>query len=367
MLDSSCGTYSLPTGELNAELFRSSGDCIKILSLDGNVCQLNPGGVVALELAEPGQLLGKAWWSFWPDDSKPLAEAAFNVAKSGSNHQFHAFCPTVKGPPRWWDVVTSPIYDVAGQVKEVMVVSRDMTKLFLVREELKKANQLKDELLATVAHELRSPIAAATTATDLLKLKEFEHQRVTEFAGLIQRQLSHMSRIAEDLLDASRISRGGISLNMQRVSMKSVLAETLEQLHAAHMAKQQLVLLTLPENDCVVMGDSTRMVQVAANVLANAIRYTPENGVIQVALSRIQNSIELSITDSGIGIDAERIAGIFDLYVQGSKTSARKTDGLGLGLSLVKALVTAHGGSVTAESMGNNLGSHFSIRLPAID
>ena len=367
MLDSSCGTYSHPTGELNAELFRSSGDCIKILDLDGKLCQLNPGGVVALELAEPGQLFGKVWWSFWPDDSKPAAKAAFNMAKSGSNHQFHAFCPTVKGTPRWWDVVTSPIYDVAGQVKEVMVVSRDMTELFLVREELKRVNQLKDELLATVAHELRNPISAATTATDLLKLKEFDHQRVTEFASLIQRQLSHMSRIAEDLLDASRIGRGEISLDTQRLSMKSVLAETLEQLHAAYMTKQQLVSVTLPENDCMVMGDRTRLVQVAGNVLANAIRYTPASGVIQVALSRIQNFIELSITDSGIGIDSERIAGIFDLYVQGSKTSARKTDGLGLGLSLVKALVIAHGGSVTAESMGINLGSHFSIRIPAID
>ena len=367
MLDSSCGTYSLPTGELNAELFRSSGDCIKILSLDGKLCQMNPGGVVALELAEPDQLIGKVWWSSWPDDSKPVVETAFNVAKSGSNHQFHAFCPTAKGAPRWWDVVASPIYDVAGQVKEVMVVSRDMTELFLVREELKKANQLKDELLATVAHELRNPISAAMTATHLLKIKEFDHRRVTEFAGLIQRQLSHMSRIAEDLLDASRISRGEISLDMQRLSMKSVLADTLEQLHSAHTAKKQLVSLTVPENDCLVMGDRTRLVQVAGNVLANAIRYTPENGVIQVVLSRIQNSINLSITDSGIGIDSERIAGIFDLYVQGGKMRARRTDGLGLGLSLVKALVTAHGGSVTAESMGKNLGSHFSIQIPAID
>jgi PAS domain S-box-containing protein len=367
MLDSSCGTYSLPTGQLNVELFRSSGDCIKILDLDGKLCQLNPGGVVALELAEPDQLSGKVWWSIWPDDSKATAEAAFNTAKGGGNKQFHAFCPTAQGTPRWWDVVTSPIHDAAGRVKEVMVVSRDMTELFLVREELHKANQLKDELLATVAHELRNPISAAMTATDLLKLKEFEHQRVTEFASLIQRQLSHMSRIAEDLLDASRISRGEISLTMRPLSMKSVVAETLEQLDSAYMAKQQLVSLTLPDDDCMVMGDSTRLVQVAGNLLANAIRYTPADGLIQVALSRVQHAIELSITDSGVGIDPERIAGIFDLYVQGSKSSSRKTDGLGLGLSLVKGLVTAHGGSVKVESRGINLGSRFSIQIPAID
>jgi PAS domain S-box-containing protein len=367
MLDSSCGTYSLPTGELNVELFRSSGDCIKVLDLDGKLCRLNPGGVVALELAEPDQVVGKVWWSFWPDDSKPTAEAAFNAAKSGGNRQFHAFCPTVQGTPRWWDVVVSPIYDDVGGVKEVMVVSRDMTELFLVREELGKANKLKDELLATVAHELRNPISAAMTATDILKLKEFGHERVTEFASLIQRQLSHMSRIAEDLLDASRISRGEISLNMQPVSMQSVVAETLEQLNSAYMAKQQLVSMNLPDDDCMVMGDSTRLVQVVGNLLANAVRYTPDYGLIQVALSRVQNAIELSITDSGVGIDPERIAGIFDLYVQGSKSSARKTDGLGLGLSLVKALVTAHGGSVRAESRGSNLGSRFSIQIPALD
>jgi PAS domain S-box-containing protein len=348
-------------------LFRSSRDCIKILNLDGILFQINPGGVVALELGEPSQLLGEVWWNFWPEDSKTVVETAFNVAKSGSSQKFQAFCPTTKGTPRWWDVITSPIYDVDGQVKAVMVVSRDVTELFLIREELKRANQLKDDLLATVAHELRNPISAAMTATDLLKLKEFDHQRVTEFAGLIRRQLCHMSRIAEDLLDASRINRGEISLDLQRLSMKSVLADVLEQLQAAHKAKQQLLSLTLPESECFVMGDRTRLVQVAGNVLANAIRYTPANGVIQVALSRVENSIELSITDSGIGIDSERIAGIFDLYVQGSTPSARRSDGLGLGLSLVKTLVTAHGGSVTAESMGKNLGSHFSIRIPAVN
>lgn len=367
MLDSSCATYSLNTGELNVELFRSSGDCIKILNLDGTLCRLNPGGVVALELVEADQLLGKVWWSFWPDDSKPVAEAAFNAAKSGRNQQFHAFCPTMQGTPRWWDVVISPIYDADGRIKEVMVVSRDMTELFVAREELDKANQLKNDLLATVAHELRNPISAAMTATELLKLKEYGPHRVTEFASLIQRQLNHMSRIAEDLLDASRISRGEISLDLKVLNMKSVVAETLEQLESAYVAKQQLVSLTLPENDCMVMGDSTRLVQVAGNLLANAIRYTPANGVIQVALSKIQNVIELSITDSGIGIDLDRINGIFDLYVQGSKSSARKTDGLGLGLSLVKGLVTAHGGSVKVESRGRNLGSRFSIHIPAID
>jgi PAS domain S-box-containing protein len=367
MLDASCGTYSLSTGELNLELFRSSGDCIKILDLDGKLCHLNPGGVVALELAAPDRLFGKVWWSFWPDESKPLAEAAFNAAVNGSNRQFQAFCPTAQGTPRWWDVVTSPIYDAAGRVKEVMVVSRDMTELALARQELKKADLLKDELLATVAHELRNPISAAMTATNLLKLKEFDHHRVTEFASLIQRQLSHMSRITEDLLDASRISRGEISLDMKRLNMKSVVAQTLEQLESSYIAKQQLVSLTLPDAECMVLGDSIRLVQVAGNLLANAIRYTPTNGVIQVELARLQDAVELSITDSGVGIEPERIAGIFDLYVQGSKSSARKTDGLGLGLSLVKGLVTAHGGSVKVESRGSNLGSRFAIQIPAMN
>jgi signal transduction histidine kinase len=115
------------------------------------------------------------------------------------------------------------------------------------------------------------------------------------------------------------------------------------------------------------MGDHLRLVQVVGNLLANAIRYTPENGVIQVELARIQDVVELSITDSGVGIEPERIEGIFDLYVRGSASSARKTDGLGLGLSLVKGLVTGHGGSVHVESRGRNLGSRFYIRLDAIN
>lgn len=367
MLDTTCGTYALSTGELNIELFRSSADCIKVLDLDGKLCHLNPGGVVALELTGPDQVLHEVWWNFWPDDSKPLVEAAFNVARRGGSHHFQAFCPTAEGTPRWWDVVTSPIYNDMGQVKEVLVVSRDMTELAVAREKLREADRQKDDLLATVAHELRNPISAATTASNLLKLKEFDHCRVKKFADVIQRQLNHMSRITEDLLDATRINRGEIRLDLQPLRMQSIVTEALEQLAPAHMAKQQLLSVTLPEGDhCIVMGDHLRLVQVVGNLLANAIRYTPENGVIQVELARIQVAVELSITDSGVGIEPEKIEGIFDLYVRGSASTTRKTDGLGLGLSLVKGLVTAHGGSVHVESRGSNLGSKFSIRLAAI-
>ncbi|MGK5023886.1 ATP-binding protein [Janthinobacterium sp. RB2R34] len=365
MPESSCARYSGYDGELNRDLFASSADCIKVLDLEGRLLQLNAGGVIALELDTPEQLAGAVWWSIWPEDTQALAQHAFDSARMGQIKKFHAFCPTAQGTPRWWDVVTSPVFDAFGAVREVMVVSRDVSELFLARQALRVADLRKDAFLATVAHELRNPIAAATNAAEILKRKAFDHGRTAEFAQLIQRQMVHMSHIAEELLDVSRIGRGEISLNQQRVEISAVVAEAAEQLQSGLAAKAQRLTVHIADGVPAVNGDHTRLVQVVGNLLGNAVRYSDIGGAIAIEVSQQGGMVELAVTDNGIGIPAENLRNIFDLYAQVHKSPLRQGAGLGLGLSLVKALVLLHGGSVEACSEGQGKGSRFTVRLQA--
>lgn len=367
MLEDQCTTYHTETGGLDAQLFQSSADCIKILDLQGCVIGLNPGGVQALELDDANFLHGKTWADFWPPETRTQVLASVAAGIAGERSQFAAFGPTSKGAARWWDVVVTPIFDQPPRVSRLMVVSRDVTDIHLARTALQDANRRKDEFLALLAHELRNPLSAAGMAATVLQTQShvLAPQRVVEIGKLIERQVGHMSRLAEDLLDVSRVSRGDISLNMQPVDMKDVLKAALEQLQMSYTAKQQHVTWSACPQPCIVTGDQTRLIQIVGNVLANAVRYTPAQGRISLALTRTDGDVSLSVTDTGVGIAPERMATLFDLYSKGEHAGQRKGGGLGIGLALVRSLIELHGGSVAAYSEGQDCGSTFTLRIPA--
>ncbi|MES2900833.1 MAG: PAS domain-containing sensor histidine kinase [Pseudomonadota bacterium] len=366
MLEKSCSDYQASTGGFNAQLFDSSADCIKILDLDGNVSDLNLGGVRALELDDPDMLTGRRWVEFWPDDVRAQVAQAVASGLKGETAQFGAFCPTSKGNARWWDVVVTPIRDAAGVVSQLMVVSRDVTDLYLAREALQDANRRKDEFLALLSHELRNPLSAAGMAASVLQTQQLTPARVVEIGNLIQRQVAHMSRMAEDLLDVSRVTRGEVSLKMEPVEIKDVVRSVLEQVHATCQAKGQHIDTALSEAPCLVLGDKTRLVQIIANIVGNSIRYSPQGGMIELSLNVVQDEVVLTVSDSGIGIAAADIPTLFDLYKQGMRDDGeRKSGGLGIGLALVRSLVELHGGSVVAYSEGLGMGSRFVVRLPS--
>ena len=366
LFDNSCNLYQAKSGGFDAQLFQSSADCIKILDLEGRVVDLNPGGVTALELDDAAVLLSTAWDSFWPEESKLTITSAVAAARSGSRYQFGAFCPTSKGSSRWWDVVVTPILDADARVEQLMVVSRDVTELHLARVALQDANRRKDEFLALLSHELRNPLSAAGMAATVLQTQVLAPGRVTEIGNLIQRQVSHMSRLAEDLLDVSRVSRGDVSLQMEPVELKDVVRAVLEQVQPTWAAKRQQLVTELDPAACMVMGDRTRLVQMVGNIVSNAIRYTPEQGQISIGLARAGATLLLSVSDTGVGLAAEEIPALFDLYKKGARgQDVRKSGGLGIGLALVRSLVELHGGSVTAASAGEGLGSTFVLDFPA--
>jgi PAS domain S-box-containing protein len=364
MLDAHCTTYLMPTGEINAQLFETSMDCIKLVDLDGRLAQVNPGAVEVLELQSVDDIRGKLWISLWPHDAQQTVEDAIAGATRGERIQFAAFCPTAKGSPRWWDVIVSPIRDTNGVTQQLMAVSRDVTEIYLAREALRDADVRKDEFLAILAHELRNPLSAASMAATVLETQNLDPDRTVQIGKMISRQVGHMSRLVEDLIDISRVSRGLIILKQEPVEIRSVIGDAVEQLQGLVDGKGHELVLTMTDIPCVVSGDRTRLLQVVGNIFGNAVRYTPAGGRIGIDMSRKPKAVVITVSDTGVGIPSERMAELFGLFTQANRTSDRNSSGLGLGLALVQKLVELHGGTVAGFSAGEGQGSTFTVTLP---
>jgi PAS domain S-box-containing protein len=181
--DAQCSTYLTPKGEIDAQLFQSSFDCIKIIDLDGRLVQMNPGATDALELDDWEALYGQEWTSLWPDDAKDAVNMAMATARACKRAQFSAYSPTLKGSDRWWDVVVSPLLDEDGRVDRLMAVSRDVSEVHLAREALREADRRKDDFLAVLAHELRNPLSTAGRRIALSMGPRFRGESFLPVAG----------------------------------------------------------------------------------------------------------------------------------------------------------------------------------------
>lgn len=175
-----------------------------------------------------------------------------------------------------------------------------------------------------------------------------------------------MSRLVEDLLDVTRVSQGLVVLNKMPVDLRTIVVNAVEQVRPIFVAKNRVLDISLPEEPCIVEGDRIRLVQVIANLLSNAARYTPLSGRIVIGITSNSSMLQVSIIDNGIDLDPETIADLFDYYVQAQRSADGKNGGLGLGLALVRSLIELHGGSVHASSDGIGLGSTFCVELPRL-
>jgi signal transduction histidine kinase/CheY-like chemotaxis protein len=236
----------------------------------------------------------------------------------------------------------------------------------LAERELRAADQRKDEFLAMLAHELRNPLAPISTGAHLLKLLNADNAQITQTCAIIARQVEHMTSLVDDLLDVSRVTRGLVSLSTQPLDLKKVIEDAAEQIRPLVNARRHRVLLDLPPEPAMVKGDHKRLVQVVANLLGNATKYTPEGGHIKLRLGREYDQYVLTVTDDGIGMEPDLVERVFDLFTQAERTPDRSQGGLGLGLALAKSLVELHGGQVAAYSAGPGKGSTFTVRLPRI-
>ncbi len=254
------------------------------------------------------------------------------------------------------------VEDIARQLALALDRAISYERLEQERERAESASRAKDEFLAMLGHELRNPLSPILTATQLMRLRGvdvFEKERT-----VIERQVQHMIRLVDDLLDVSRITRGKVDLRRRPIEVSEVVAQAVELSSPAMEARAHRLTLDVPSTGLVVHADPHRLAQVITNLLNNAAKYTPHGGGIHVAAHTVDSTVAISVRDSGIGIDPKLLPHVFDLFVQGRQGIDRAGGGLGLGLAIARTLIELHGGKIRARSAGKGQGSEFSVELP---
>jgi PAS domain S-box-containing protein len=272
---------------------------------------------------------------------------------------------------RFLDFVYQPIRDARGAVTGIFAEGSDVTEHKRAEEELRQlagnlshANQRQSEFLATLAHELRNPLAPLRTGLDLMRIAADNPAAAARSREMMQRQLDHLVHLVNDLLDVARISTGKIEPKKARVLLKDIVLSAVETTLPGMEAKNQEFTLQVPDEPIWLHADANRMAQVVANLLTNARKYTPDSGRITLSVRREGSEAVLAVTDNGIGIPPEALPHVFELFTQVGHGSDHSQGGLGIGLSLVKRLTEMHEGSVSASSAGPGRGATFTIRLP---
>ncbi|MEO0685758.1 MAG: ATP-binding protein, partial [Cyanobacteria bacterium J06649_11] len=232
------------------------------------------------------------------------------------------------------------------------------------RADAEKASRIKDEFLAIVSHELRTPLNAILGWTKLINSGRIKPDRIKQALEVIDRNATLQAQLIEDLLDISRIIRGKLDLDLNPVNLAKVIRETVETLHLAGEAKSINVELNLNHNLGNIVGDSSRISQIMWNLVSNAIKFTPSGGSIEINLEEVNSTVQIQVRDTGIGISSDFLPSIFEYFRQQDGSTTRSEGGLGLGLAITRHLVEAHGGTITAESLGENQGATFTVIFP---
>jgi CheY-like chemotaxis protein/nitrogen-specific signal transduction histidine kinase len=233
----------------------------------------------------------------------------------------------------------------------------------LVRD-IKDADRRKNEFLAMLSHELRNPLAPVRNAVQILNCCGIDHPQLRTARDVIDRQVTHLARLVDDLLDVSRITRGKIRLQLEVIDIARVVASAVETSRPLIEKHGHDLIVTLPESSIRVRGDAARLAQALANLLNNAAKYTPDGGRIWLIGEIDETDVVLRVRDTGAGIPTEMLVRVFDLFTQVDRSLDRSQGGLGIGLTLVKQLIEMHGGRVRASSAGLGRGSEFVVRLP---
>jgi len=257
----------------------------------------------------------------------------------------------------------APILDDAGSTTGVVLVFRDATQARAAEKALHDADRRKDEFLATLAHELRNPLAPIRQAASTAAHAAATPENVRWSLGVIQRQVAHMARLLDDLLDVSRITRGRLDIQRARVPLKSVVDSAVEIAQPVVQANRHQLTVQLPTEPLELEVDALRIAQVLGNLLTNAAKYTPAEGRIRITAERDGSDVLIRVIDNGIGLAPADLPRVFEMFTQISPAHDRSNSGLGIGLALSKALVELHGGSISALSAGPGQGSEFVVRL----
>lgn len=314
------------------------------------------------------EVLGRHFSMFYPADDvaqgTPEAELA-TAARTGWVED-EGWRVRKDGTLFWANVVIRAVYETGSdgpRLRGFAKVTRDITERKRLRE-LEAASQHMNEFLATLAHELRNPLAPVSNALSVMMLEPLVSPTLRQCRDMIDRQISHLTRLVDDLLDAGRVTTGKVVLRLEPVELSDIVVRATEMSRPHVASRQQTVELYMPPAGIVVNGDGTRLVQVVQSLLDNASKFSEHGGRITVELDTVGTFARLRVADDGCGIDPAAIESIFDLFVQADNRYERKESGLGIGLTLCRWLVEMHGGSIEASSDGIGHGATFSVRLP---
>jgi PAS domain S-box-containing protein len=288
------------------------------------------------------------------------------VATTGEPARFEQHA---KGLDRWFDVYATRLGG-SGSAK-VAILFNDVSERKATEEDLRRlatelaeTDRRKTEFLATLAHELRNPLAPLTNGLHVLRMAANNPQAHQKARAMMERQLSHLVRLVDDLLDMARISSGKVELKKEPVTVQGVVASAVETSTPQINSSHHLLEVHVPDETLEMVADPTRLAQVVSNLLNNAAKYTPSGGVIRLEARREGQDAMISVSDSGVGIAPDGLTAVFEMFTQVGANRDRSQGGLGIGLALVRKLVELHGGRVTAESPGVGQGSTFTVRLP---
>lgn len=328
-------------------LIERSADGVIVLRTDGVICFSNPAAQEMLGFSAAqlhGELFGVP--------VVPGGKAEVNILRGGV-------------PSR---IAEIRVVDITWDGEPALLATlRDVTQLKTAVEEAKLAVRRRDQFLAMLSHELRNPLGAIRSAMDIIERPEASAESTLKARRVVSRQIEQMSHLIDDLLDVSRVTQGKIELKKKLLSICRVVRDAVETVRASIEDRRQHLYLDAAADSLVVEGDSSRLQQIVVNLLTNAVKYTPPGGCIGVTVRRRSaGDVVVQVQDSGKGVPASMLESIFDMFVQADDTLDRSHGGLGVGLTLVRALVTMHGGAVTAKSAGRGRGTTFEVRLPIV-
>ncbi len=365
-------TIAAQAAEANAKFrvfFEQGTNFASVLTVDGTVVEANRLCLEACGLSRD-DVVGKPFWECpWWNRSRAVMDMIRGVTLQAAEGRFcrvETSFYAADGAERFVDLILASATDDAGRVLFVAVTWTDITERKRMEDALREQDRRKDEFLALLRHELRNPLAPLRNGLQVMRLSPGDVDSVAQARAIMERQLGHMVRLIDDLLDVSRVNRNKMELRRSRVRLADVISSAVEVARPMIEEAGHELTVSLPDEPVHLDVDLTRLAQVFGNLLTNSAKYTPNGGQIQLTATRHDNDVVVSVHDNGIGIPAESLRTIFDMFSQVDRSLERATGGLGIGLALVRGLVEMHGGTVAAESPGVEKGSTFTVRLPAV-
>ena len=305
------------------------------------------------------------------EDLPKLSEAVEQAVTLGTDYSVEFRFRHAAGQWRWMEGRGRAVYDEQGTPVTLYGLGIDITdrkhsedQWQEISERLAQADRRKDEFLATLAHELRNPLAPMRNVVELLNLQTLDATQLRWTREVLERQLQHLTHLVDDLLEVSRITQGKLELRRQRVELAHAVQGALEAAEPLVRAASHELSVDLPDQAIVLDADPTRLTQIILNLLSNATKYTPPGGRIWLSVQQVDEHATLTVRDSGLGIPREHLSTIFEMFSQLTPALERSQGGLGIGLALVRGLVELHGGTVSAHSDGPGQGSEFKVTLP---